>query len=194
MSLPILSSKDAQQRLRRQLVDFRGFIAFMGFFKVAATQEDLLFLELQLHLSHVRQMYSQPIHLKHKLILCIQIKRGKGRNNRDSAEKSRLWHRVLSLQPSYPDHLCFQPYLSYKTRSWLHMVRPVLSESLCSGRQQAARIRVQTFPKPVYLERVGCPFARLLWSRNGARLWFLSAAPGVPERSPIQELFWPNAT
>ena len=30
-----------------------------------------------LHLSHVKQIYSQPYHLKHELILCIQVKRGR---------------------------------------------------------------------------------------------------------------------
>ena len=29
------------------------------------------------HLSHVKQKYTQPIHLTHKLILCTQITRGR---------------------------------------------------------------------------------------------------------------------
>ena len=33
----------------------------------------LLFIELMSHLSNVKQMCSQPIHLRHKLILCKQI-------------------------------------------------------------------------------------------------------------------------
>ena len=32
---------------------------------------DLLFIELMSHLSHVKEMYSQSIHLAHELILCI---------------------------------------------------------------------------------------------------------------------------
>ena len=36
-----------------------------------------LFLNVMLHLSHVKQLYSQPLHLTHELIkLCIQITRG----------------------------------------------------------------------------------------------------------------------
>ena len=47
------------------------------FFWVATTLVDLLFIELMSHLSHVKQMYSQSIHLTHELILCIQITRGR---------------------------------------------------------------------------------------------------------------------
>ena len=39
------------------------------FLKVATTLVDLLFIEHMLHLSHVKQMHSQPIHLAHELIL-----------------------------------------------------------------------------------------------------------------------------
>ena len=41
------------------------------FLKVATTLVDLLFIELMSHLTHVKQMYSQAIHLTHELILCI---------------------------------------------------------------------------------------------------------------------------
>ena len=34
----------------------------MDFLKVAITLEDLLFIELMLYFSHVKQMDSQPIH------------------------------------------------------------------------------------------------------------------------------------
>ena len=43
------------------------------FFMVATTLVDLLLIELMSHLSHVQQMYSQPKHQTHELILCIQI-------------------------------------------------------------------------------------------------------------------------
>ena len=39
---------------------------------------DLLFIELMSHLSHVKQMYSQPIHLTHELILHVQIHKREG--------------------------------------------------------------------------------------------------------------------
>ena len=44
------------------------------FFKFATTLADLLFfIGLMLHLSHVKQMYSQTIHLTHELKSCMQI-------------------------------------------------------------------------------------------------------------------------
>ena len=62
---------------------------------------------------------------------------------------------------------------------------------LCS-RQLAVQNTVQTFPEHVRLERVCRPSAWLTCSRNGDWLWFLSAEPGVPKRSPIQVLSRPN--
>ena len=44
-----------------------------SFLTVVATLMALLFIELMLHLLHAKQMYSQPIHLTHELILCVQI-------------------------------------------------------------------------------------------------------------------------
>ena len=35
------------------------------FLNVATTLVDLLFIELKSHISHVKQMFSQPIHLTH---------------------------------------------------------------------------------------------------------------------------------
>ena len=52
-----------------------AFFFFFFFKKVATTLVDILFIELMLHLSRVKQMYSQPILLTHELILCIQITR-----------------------------------------------------------------------------------------------------------------------
>ena len=42
---------------------------FLIFLKFATTLVNLLFNERMSHLSHVKQMYSQPIHLTHELIL-----------------------------------------------------------------------------------------------------------------------------
>ena len=39
------------------------------FLKVATIPVDLLFIELMLHLSHVKQMLSPPINLAHEMIL-----------------------------------------------------------------------------------------------------------------------------
>ena len=47
------------------------------FLKVVTTLVDLLFIELMSYLSHVKQMYSQPIHLTQELKLCKQITRGR---------------------------------------------------------------------------------------------------------------------
>ena len=44
-----------------------------SFFKFDTALVDLLFIELILHLSHVKQMCSQTIHLTHELKSCIQI-------------------------------------------------------------------------------------------------------------------------
>ena len=41
--------------------------------KFATTQADLLFIEIMLRFSHVKQMYSQPINLTDRLILCTEI-------------------------------------------------------------------------------------------------------------------------
>ena len=41
------------------------------FLKVATNLMDLLFIEVMSHISHVKQMFSQPMHLTHlELILC----------------------------------------------------------------------------------------------------------------------------
>ena len=57
---------------------------------------------------------------------------------------------------------------------------------LCSSCQQAVWNTVKTFPEPVHLERVCLPSAWLTCSHSRARLWFLSAAPRVPNWFPIQ--------
>ena len=58
---------------------------------------DLSLTELMSHLSHVRQMLSQPIHHTNEWILCVQITRGRVDLNGDSAAKSPCWHQVLNL-------------------------------------------------------------------------------------------------
>ena len=68
--------------------------------KVASTLVDLLFVEIMSHLSHVKQIYNQPIHLTHEFILCIQIRRRRVDVYRDSAVKSPCWHQVSNLQTS----------------------------------------------------------------------------------------------
>ena len=68
-----------------------------SFFKAATTLVDLLFIELMSHLSHVMQMYSQPIHLTHELTLCIQITRERVNFNVDSTAKCPCCHRVSNL-------------------------------------------------------------------------------------------------
>ena len=56
-----------------------------------------------LHLSHVKQICSQPINLTHELILWIQITSRRVDINGDSTVKSPCWCRVSNLQPSDPD-------------------------------------------------------------------------------------------
>ena len=51
---------------------------FLIFLKFATTLVNLLFNERMSHLSHVKQMYSQPIHLTHELILSTQNTGGRG--------------------------------------------------------------------------------------------------------------------
>ena len=61
-----------------------------------------LFIDLMLHLSHLKQFFNQPIHLTHELILGIQIIWGRVDFNGDSTVKSHCWHRVSNLWPSNP--------------------------------------------------------------------------------------------
>ena len=90
---------DLLRRVVSQLsvVKTLGSVILLTFLKVATTLVDLLFVELVLHLSHVKKMYSQPINLTHELILHIQIKRERVHFNGDSTAKSPFWHRVLNL-------------------------------------------------------------------------------------------------
>ena len=60
---------------------------YLSFLMVATTPVDLLFVELMLHLSHAKQMYSQPMHLSHELMLCLQTSRRRADFNGDFAMK-----------------------------------------------------------------------------------------------------------
>ena len=71
------------------LIDCSG--ALPCFFMIAPTRVYLLFIELMSHLSHVKQMFCQLIHLTHELILCIQIIRGRVHFNGDSTAKTRCF-------------------------------------------------------------------------------------------------------
>ena len=48
-------------------------------------------------------MYSQPVHLTHELMLCIQITRKRVDIGGDYSMKSPCWQQVLNLRPSNPD-------------------------------------------------------------------------------------------
>ena len=52
----------------------RCFLKNDMFFSVCHHPGGSFFIELMLHLSHVKQMYSQIIHLTDQLKLCIQIR------------------------------------------------------------------------------------------------------------------------
>ena len=63
-------------------------------FKVSAAQVHLLFIELLLHHSLIKQMYGQLIHLSdltHELKLSIQNTKGRADFNGDSSVKSPRW-------------------------------------------------------------------------------------------------------
>ena len=98
---------------------------FKWFFNGSATAlVDLLFIELMLHLSHVIHMCSQPIHLTHELLLCIQIMGRWVDIHGDSAVKSPCWHQGLNLQPSNPDLLHFAAVPSLRDLAILYFHQP----------------------------------------------------------------------
>ena len=55
---------------KNSLVRFRIGWAVLNFLSLPPPRSILLFIELIGHLSHVKQMYIQPIHLLFELILC----------------------------------------------------------------------------------------------------------------------------
>ena len=82
---------EALQIIRAPLpmVDTRHTWPYYFLKKVAATRVNLLFIELMLHLSRAKQMYSRPIHLTHKFNMCLQITRGRFDFNR-----AQLLHEI----------------------------------------------------------------------------------------------------
>ena len=107
-----------------------GSIPYRFFLKVATTLADLLFIELKLHFSNVKEMYSQPKHLLHVLVLSIQITRGRVDFNRDSTAGAQFSTCNLLTQIFYalkPD-LCY----NFWPLSRLHTVMPH-SSGLYSG-------------------------------------------------------------
>ena len=48
-------------------------------------------------ISHIKLAYSQPMHLSHEVIMCLQITRAREDFNGDSAVKSLCWHQILNL-------------------------------------------------------------------------------------------------
>ena len=149
---------------------------------------DLLFFELMSHLSHVKQMNSQPVHLTHELILCKLITRGRIEFNGDSTGKSPCWHQISNL----PTHMIFnlQPYLQKWFCYFLGSTKwgPINWAVLWgfNSFQQVVLNTVLTLPEPWCQERVCRPSAWLTGSHKGACLWFVPAAPGVPKQSPVQ--------
>ena len=107
--------------------------------------EELLFIELMANLSHV--MHTQPIHLTHELLLCIQITRGRvpaGIKFRACDLQTKIF---FDLQPNLP-------YMIWPF-SLLHMAEPRLSGlysrgQFCSNCQLALWNTVQAFPEPVH--------------------------------------------
>ena len=105
---------------------------------------ELLFIELMSHLSHV--MYTQPIHLTHELLFCIQITRGR------VLVGIKFWACDLQTKIFFD----LQPNLPYMIWpfSLLHMAEPRSSGQysqgpFCSSCQLALWNTVQTFPEPV---------------------------------------------
>ena len=108
-----------------------------------------------LHLSHVKQMYSQTMHLIHELKLCIQITRRRVDFNGDSTVNDPCWCRdsnhdlpnqvlCFAASPSSQDLVHFGPHSSGQYSGG----------PLWSGRQPAVWNPVQTCPTPLRLERV----------------------------------------
>ena len=67
-----------------------------------------LFIDLMLHLSHLKQLFSQPIHLTHELKLCMQITRRRVElMDIIFCSENPCWHQVLNLYASNLDLLQF---------------------------------------------------------------------------------------
>ena len=160
MAAPNLHQQLEQQQQQSSIcspdfsVAIKRSLFFNSFLKVATTLINLLLIEHMSHLSFVKQIYNQPIHLTHELILCTQISRKKVDINKDSAVITLCLHQVFEsatqiffeLQPYFPEKIMLF--------SWLHTFGSHSSGQysrgpLCSSHQQAVRNAVHPFPKPL---------------------------------------------
>ncbi len=160
---------------------------------------DLLFIEHMLHLSHVRQMYSQTMHLTHELKSWIKIVRRRVGFNGDSTVKDPCWRRVSNRDlPTQVLSFAASPSLQGfghfhgSTRSgpfkWPVLRGTTLKWSPASYLEHSPDLPWVCTPwksLPPNLLGLHAPATELGFG-------FLSAAPGVPKRSPIQVLSWPN--
>ena len=159
---------------------------FFFFFKYFATSlVDLLFIEHMLHLSHVKQMYSQTMHLTHELKLCIQMIR-----RRVSLTEIPRWRILAGAEfqtaTFRPRFLALQPHLPYRVLAiFMAPHGRAHSSGQCSGgphwsdHQQAIWNTVEAFTEPACLEAVCCPSAWLTCFHNV----FLSAELGTHKRA-----------
>ena len=92
------------------------------FLEVATKVVGPLFIELMLHLSHVQQMFCQPIQPKHRLLLCMQITRESVDFNGDSVLKSLCFAAVHVLQ----DFVIFTALLSLFFHAGMVNSSPIL--------------------------------------------------------------------
>ena len=172
-----------------------SIIFFLLLLKFATTLVDLLFIELM----YIFYMWSKCTvrHTSHTWIeIVLTNHKIKGWFNRDSAMKAPCWCRDSNLDhttqvhsfaatPSLQDLAIFMAPHGWPHSSGQYSSGPLLSKQ--SARQ--FRLSLSLYA----LKEICCPSAWLISSHNRARLWFLSAAPGVPKRYPIQVLSWPNA-
>ena len=167
------------------------------FLSFATTLMDLLFIEHMLHLSHVKQMYSQTIHLTHEFVSFIAI------TKRMVDLTETPWWKLLvgpEIRTVTSRHrfLALQPFLPYRIMSfsWLRSVRPhsigqYSRGTLLSDHQQIAiQNTVQTLSQSLNALKEICRLsAWLICSCNGARLlFFLSAIPRVPKWAPYPSM------
>ena len=112
------------------------------------------------HLSHVKQMCSDPIHFSDELKLCGQITWGRVDLNRDSALKSPCQQWVSNLRPSdVIFFIAFSRLGSTWSRRW--------SASWPRTRRSSLNIWPVSWPSPVALRRSGPRWSRSL--RRSAR-------------------------
>ena len=124
-----LSSKHGQITLQNKISVLRYF-NLSSFcktnLKAPTNRVDLLFTELILHLSQVKEMCCQIIHLTHELISFIQIRNQKRKGR--LLTKISLWNVIVGIRFWNCEAQIFldlQPYLPYRIWpfSWFHMLR-----------------------------------------------------------------------